>query len=175
MIPLLAVSFHVVWALLFYQLFRVVNRTINSLALLVILVGCAIQAVAAVIYLAPLLILQGNFTGALTMPVQQELAMVFINLSHAAFDTYIIFFGAWCILAGYLIARCTFMPRIIGALLIADGTGWMLYLWPPLATSVFPAIAVVSGISEFSLLLWMLIFGVDTRRWYEQAQRVANF
>jgi hypothetical protein len=45
----------------------------------------------------------------------------------------------------------------------------MLYLWPPLATFTFPVIAVVSGIAEFSLLLWLLSLGVNTRRSYEQA------
>lgn len=168
-IPLLAVGFHIAWAFLFYQLFRVVDRTINALALLVMLVGCAIQAVAAVIYLAPLLILQGNFGGTLTVPQQQGLAMAFMKLSGAAFNTYLVFFGAWCVLAGYLILRCRFMPRIIGALLIPDGIGWMLYLWPPVATMLFPVIAVVSGAAEFSLLLWMLIFGVNNERWYQQA------
>src|SRR5262245_46269337 len=38
---LLGVVFHVAWALLFYELFRPVNRTIASLALCVILVCCA--------------------------------------------------------------------------------------------------------------------------------------
>ena len=132
LIPLLAVASHIAWGFLFYQLFRVVNRTINSLALLVNLVGCAIQASAAIIYLAPLLILQGNFSGTLSTPERQGLAMVFINLSHGAFNTYLIFFGLWCVLAGYLILGANFMPRIIGAFLILDGIGWMTYLWPPL-------------------------------------------
>lgn len=168
-IPLLAVGFHIAWAFLLYQLFRVVDRTVNALALLVILVGCAIQAVGAVIYLVPLLILQDNFGGTLTFPQQQGLAMAFVKLSEAAFNAYLVFFGAWCVLTGYLILRCWFMPRIIGALLIPDGIGWMLYLWPPVATMVFPVIAVVSGVAEFSLLLWMLIFGVNNERWYQQA------
>ncbi|HKW71941.1 MAG TPA: hypothetical protein VJQ08_03855 [Candidatus Dormibacteraeota bacterium] len=46
----------------------------------------------------------------------------------------------------------------------------MTYLVPPFATSIFPAIAVVAGVAEFSLLLWMLIFGVNSERWYEQAR-----
>ena len=162
-IPLVAVGFHITWALLIYQLFRVVNRTINQLALLVILVGCAIQAAAAVVYLSPLLYLQAGFTQLDTVPL-------LINVSHLTFDIYLIFFGLWCVLLGYLIVRSMFMPRVIGVLLIVDGIGWMTYLVPPLATAIFPAIAVVAGVAEFSLLLWMLIFGVDNERWYEQAR-----
>jgi uncharacterized protein DUF4386 len=162
-IPLLAVGFHITWALLIYQLFRVVNRTINQLALLVILVGCALQTAAAVVYLSPLLYLQAGFT-------QLDTVLLLINLSHLTFDVYIIFFGLWCVLLGYLIVRSTFMPRVIGVLLVADGLGWMTYLVPPFATSIFPAIAVLGGIAEFSLLFWMLIFGVNSERWYEQAR-----
>ena len=162
-IPLVAVGFHMTWALLLYQLFRVVNPTINQLALLVIVVGCALQAAAAVVYLTPLLYLQAGFT-------QLDTVLLLINVSHLTFDAYLIFFGLWCVLLGYLIVRSTFMPRVIGVLLMADGLGWMTYLVPPFATSIFPAIAVVAGIAEFSLLLWMLIFGVNSERWYEQAR-----
>lgn len=162
-LPLVAVGFHITWALLIYHLFRVVNRTINQLALLVILVGCALQAAAAVVYLSPVLYLQAGFT-------QFDGVLLLINLSRLTFDVYLIFFGLWCVLLGYLIVRSTFMPRLIGVLLLADGLGWMTYLVPPFASAIFPAIAVVAGVAEFSLLLWMLIFGVNSERWYEQAR-----
>lgn len=162
-IPLAAVGLHMAWALMIYQLFRVVNQTINQLALLVILVGCAVQATAAVVYLSPLLYLQAGFT-------QVDTVMLLISLSHLTFDVYLVFFGAWCVLLGYLIIGSTFMPRVIGVLLVADGIGWMTYLVPPFATSIFAVIAVVAGVAEFSLLLWMLIFGVNNERWYEQAR-----
>jgi hypothetical protein len=123
-IPLLAVSFHIVWVLLFYQLFKPVNRTINLLAACVILVGCAIQALAALVYLAPLLILQsGHSLGAFNAAQREDLALVFVNLSHQTFNVYLIFFGFWCVLAGYLIFKSTFMPRILGVLLVLDGLG----------------------------------------------------
>jgi hypothetical protein len=170
-IPLLAVGFHVVWALLIYQLFVVVNRTISLLALLAILVGCAIQALAAVVYLGPLFILDGGSSmSAFTAAQQHDLVMLLINVSHLTFDVYLIFFGLWSVLVGYLIFRSTFMPRVIGVLLVLDGIGWMAYLAPPFATQIFPVIAVVSGVAEFSLLLWMLIFGVNPERWEEQAR-----
>jgi len=139
----------------------VVNRTINQLALFAILIGCAIQAVAAVVYLSPLIVLQSDAH-------QGDLAMLLINMSRLTFDVYLIFFGFWCVLLGYLIVRSTFMPRVIGALLILDGIGWMTFLAPPFATSIYTLIAVVAGVAEFSLLLWMLIFGVSNERWREQ-------
>jgi uncharacterized protein DUF4386 len=169
-IPLVAVGFHIVWALLVYQLMRPVHRTINQLALLAIMVGCALQAMAAVFFLGPLVVLQNTTSASgLAASQQQALAMMAINLSRQTFNAYLIFFGLWCVLIGYLIFRSTFLPRILGVLLMLDGIGWMLFLWQPLATAVYPAIATMGGLAEFPLLLWFLIRGVDSRRWTEQA------
>jgi hypothetical protein len=169
-VPLLAVGFHIAWALLFYQLFKPVNRTVNLLATFVSLAGCAIQAMAADLYLTPLLILKGGSSlGAFTAAQQQSLALASVDASRLAFDVYLIFFGFWCVLTGYLIFRSTFLPRILGVLLALDGLGWMTYLWPPVANSIYPVIAAVSGLAEFSLILWLLVFGVNTQRWKEQS------
>lgn len=171
LVPLLAVGFHIVWALLFYQLFKPVNTSINLLATLVILVGCAVQTIAAIVYLIPLIILQGGHSLAgFSTTQQQDLALLSVDLSRATFNVYLIFFGFWCALTGYLVFKSTFLPRILGVLLALDGLGWMIFLWPPLASSIYPAIAVVSGLAEASLILWLLIFGLNNERWYEQAR-----
>ena len=57
--------------------------------------------------------------------------------------------------------------RGLGVLLIGDGIGWMLFLWAPLATAVYPAIAVMGGLAKIPLLVWFLIFGVNEPRWHE--------
>ena len=46
-LSLIAVAFHLGWAFLFYDLFKPVNRSISILALCVILVGCAMQALTS--------------------------------------------------------------------------------------------------------------------------------
>ena len=50
----------------------------------------------------------------------------------------LIFFGAYCLLIGYLISRSIFMPRILGALMALGGLGWMTFISPPLAHYVSP-------------------------------------
>jgi hypothetical protein len=121
-------------------------------------------------YLAPLLVLQGGSSLSAFTPQQlQALALVFLKLNTQAFDIYLVFFGFWCVLIGYLIFRSTFLPRILGVLLVIDGLGWMLYLSPPLATYLFPVIAVASGLAELPLVLWLLVVGVNVQRWKEQA------
>ena len=166
---LLGVAFHLAWALLLYDLLKPVNRSISLLALCIILVGCAMQALSSLLYLAPLLVLQGGSTLSAFTPHQlQDLSLVFLNLNARAYDIYLVFFGLWCILIGALIFRSTFLPRILGVLLVIDGVGWMLYLLPPLAQQLFPLIAVAAGLAEFSLLLWLLVVGCNAERWKEQ-------
>lgn len=170
---LFGVVFHLGWAFLFYQLFKPVNKSVSFCAVFVILVGCAIQAVAALLYLAPLLILTaGSPLSALTQQQLQALAYMFLKLNGLAFDTYLVFFGLWCVLSGYLIFRSTFLPRILGVLLAIDGLGWMTYMSPPLGNYLFPIIAVASGLAEIPLQLWLLIFGVNNERWKAQAERM---
>ena len=161
-IPAVAIGFHIVWALLLYQLLRPVNPTLALLGFVVILVGCAVQALAALLYLGPLAIL----TGGGDVAASAQVVMSLITLSSQAFNFYLVFFGLWGVLTGYLMFRSTFLPRLIGLLLIADGIGWMLFLWAPLATALYPAIAVMGGLAEIPLLVWFLLFGVDEQRWH---------
>ena len=164
------VAFHIIWTLLFYYLFRPVSRKIALLAAFVMLVGCAIQAVTALLYLAPWVILEnGSSMGGFTSQQIQSLAFMFWKLNGRSDQFYVVFFGLWCFLTGYLIFRSTFMPKVIGILLSIDGLGWMMFVYPPLGSSLFTFIAIAAGLAEIPLLLWLLIMGVNPQRWNEQA------
>jgi Domain of unknown function (DUF4386) len=170
---IIGVAFHIAWVLLMYELLRRVNRSISLLAAFVILVGCAIQALTSLLYLAPLLILQGGSSLSAFTPEQlQALALMFLKLNQYAFNIDLVFFGLWCVLTGYLIFRSTFLPRILGVLLAISGLGYVTYLYPPLAYHLFfPYIAVASALGEIPLELWLIVMGVSAQRWKEQASR----
>ena len=150
---LIGVAFHIAWALLIYELLKPVNRSLSLLAAFVILVGCAIQALTSLLYLAPLLILQGGSSlSAFTAEQLQALALVFLRLNAYAFKIDLVFFGFWCVLTGFLIFRSTFLPRVLGVLVMISGLGWVTYLYPPLAyrLSLFIAAASASGKYQWS-------------------------
>ncbi len=166
----LGVLFHVAWAFLFFELFKPVNRSLSFFALVLSSVGCALQAVTGLLYLGPLVVLQGGSAfSAFTQPQLQALAYLLLRLNARAFDLYLVVFGVWCVVIGYLIFRSRFLPRVLGVLLAVDGVGWALYIVPPLAQHLFPVIAAISALSEFPLQLWLLIVGLNERRWKEQA------
>lgn len=168
-LSLFGVCFHVAWVALFYDLLRPAGRRLALVAAFAGIVTCAMQAVAALLYLAPLLVLQGG--NALTgFPANQlpALAMTLLKLNGLAFQVDLVFFGLWCVLSGILIFRSTFLPRLLGALLAIDGVGWMVYVSPPLGVRLFPFIAVASAIAEIPLQLWLIVKGVNEARWREQ-------
>lgn len=167
---LIGVLFHIAWTLLFYELFKPVNRSVSLVAAFVMLVGCAFQALTSLLYLAPLRVLTaGSALSAFTAEQLQALAFVFLKLNALTFDIYLVFFGCWCVLTGYLIFRSTFLPRILGVLLVIDGLGWMTFLSPSLGRSLLPVIFIATALAELPLILWLLVKGVNVRKWKEKA------
>lgn len=81
----------------------------------------------------------------------------------------LVFFGLQCLLVGYLIFRSTFLPRILRALMGFAGLGWLTFLWPPLANYLSPYNLAPGMLGEGSLIVWLLVQGVDVQRWKEQA------
>ncbi|MBC5823557.1 MAG: DUF4386 family protein [Candidatus Eremiobacteraeota bacterium] len=62
-------------------------------------------------------------------PVSRSLSLLaaFFSLEGIAHaDDSVFFFGFYCILLGYLIFRCTFLPRIIGVLMALAGLGLLM-------------------------------------------------
>lgn len=166
----LAAVFHIAWALLMFELLKPVRRRLAQFALLVMLMGSVMLAVTALLYIAPLLVLQGGGSlSAFTTGQLQSLAAIFLKLNAYAFDIQTIYFGLWCVLTGFLIFKSTFLPRVLGILLMISGLGWLLYLSPTFAVSIFPIIAALSALGEIPLELWLIVKSVNEQRWYEQA------
>src|SRR6266581_2604813 len=121
---LLGIGFHIAWSYLFYQLFKPVSRSISLLA-----VSIALQGFSNILQAAPLIILQeGQALTALSPEQMNALAFILLRLSGRAFNTYLAFFGVWCVLIGYLIAKSRFMPRIIGLLEALSGLCWVTFV-----------------------------------------------
>jgi hypothetical protein len=81
----------------------------------------------------------------------------------------IVFAGFYCILIGCLIFKSTFLPRILGVLMVFAGLGWLTYLSNPLVNYLSPYNLTTGLIGELSVFLWLLVKGVSVQRWEEQA------
>jgi len=167
---LIATACYIAVTALFYDLFKPVNRSLSLLAAFFSLVGCAILAFGSLFQLAPLVILGGNqYLSAFKVEQLRALALMFFELNTQAGNICVVFFGVYCLLIGYLIFRSAFLPRILGAPMAIAGLGWLTFLSPPLADYLSPYILVLGFLAELSLMLWLLVMGVNVQRWKEQA------
>ena len=166
---------YLVATVLVYALLKPVNRNISLLAAFFSLAGCAITGVGFVFSLAPLTVLGGTQdVSVFSVHQSQAMALTFLRLGAQAFYIGHVFFGLHCLLVGYLILRSTFLPTVVGALMVFAGLGWLTLsfanlLSPPFGRSLFPYALLPGMLGEGSLTLWLLAKGVNIQRWREQS------
>jgi hypothetical protein len=168
---IIAFASYIALTALLYELFKPVNRSLSLVAAFFSLVACVVQAISSLFHLAPLVLLGGApYLSVFTVEQLQALALVFLRLRAAAYHSIgLVFFGLYCLLVGILILRSTFLPRILGALMVLCGLSYVLFLSPPLAGSLQPYILIFPAVGQISLTLWLLAIGVNEQRWKGQA------
>ena len=169
-VSLISTVSYVAVTALFYQLFKHVSRSVALVATFFSLVGCAVGAFASLFQLAPFVVMGGSqYSGVFDAKQLQALAQMFLDLGAQSGNIALVFFGLFDILIGYLIWRSTFMPRILGAPMALAGLLWLIFLAPPLANHYLTYIEVPGFLAEVALMLWLLVMGVNSQRWNEQA------
>jgi uncharacterized protein DUF4386 len=168
---IIAFASYIALTALLYELFKPVNRSLSLVAAFFSLVACVVQAISSLFHLAPLVLLGGTpYLRVFTVEQVQALALVFLRLRAAAYHNIgLVFFGVYLLLVGILILRSTFLPRILGVLMALAGLSYVPFLSPPLVQSLQPYILVFPGVGQISLALWLVVMGVSTQRWKEQA------
>jgi hypothetical protein len=162
-------------AVIFYDLFKVVNRRLALLDAFFILVATAIEAAGLLHQFAPLYLLSGGPSASAPAAQLQGLAYAPGSaLSGIDYSIHTVFFGLDILCAAYLVLRSTFLPRAIGVLLAVDGLAYLLYsfadfLAPGFAAHLVPWIQLPALLGEGSLCLWLLVVGVNVERWKERA------
>jgi hypothetical protein len=169
---LVAIACQLVVMVLLYDLLWPVNRGLAILAATFMLMECAVLTFGSLLQLAPLIILtNGGYLGVFTVAQLQALALLSLTLNAQVFNISLVFFGFWCALIGYLIFRSTFLPRMIGVLMIITGAGYLTLLAPSIANALYPFYLAPAAFGETSLILWLIVFGVNAQRWGEQAAK----
>src|SRR5437773_2564627 len=130
---LIEMACQVAMTALFYDLLKPAGRKVSLLAAFLSLTGCAIKTFSRVFFFAPLFVLGGShYLSVFSTEQLQALALLFLKVSDQGAAIALVFFGFYALLAGYLIVRSTFLPRILGVLSIFGGLGWMSFLYQPL-------------------------------------------
>jgi Domain of unknown function (DUF4386) len=157
---------------LFYQLLKPAGRSISLVAAYLGLTGCVIKTFSRLFFIAPLFLLDGaHYLSVFSAEQLKALALLFLKVNDHGAGIALVFFGFYALLTGYLIIRSTFLPRILGVLSVFAGLGWLTFLYSPLGYRLFPFIAAFGFLGALSLIVWLLVFGVNEQRWKEQVGR----
>jgi hypothetical protein len=165
----LVVASYLAVTALFYRMLKPVSRTVSLTAALFSLTGCIIMGCALTFQLAPLTLLGGaHYLGVFTVAQLQALAYMFLKLYSQADGVALVFFAFYGVLTGYLAFKSTFLPPLIGALMMLAGLSWLTFLSPLFAMKYFSYILMTAG-GEALFALWLLVKGVDPERWTQRA------
>ncbi|MDP3635611.1 DUF4386 domain-containing protein [Phenylobacterium sp.] len=164
-IPLIAVP----QMLIEYLLLRPVNRNLALLFLLLNAISLAVECVSKLFLLMVVPIL-GSSDGAFDPQQIQALASVALIGHNLAFHITLIFFGAACLVSGYLIFRSGYLPRLLGLLVQAAGASYLIATFsrlfaPAFADQLTSAILLPALIGESAFCLWLLLKGVNLTAW----------
>ena len=145
--------------------------------------GTAANLIATAFYMVLTLLFYGMFK-----PVNSSLSLLaaIFSLAGCAVMTLgyfpraslpfspLLFFGLYCLLIGYLVYRSSFLPTILGVLMVFAGLGWLAILVPAIANNLSLYIEVLGIVAEGSLMLWLVVMGVNIGRWNELANAAAR-
>jgi hypothetical protein len=133
-------------AVIFYDLFKVVNRRLALLEVFFTLVATSVEVAGLLNQFTPLVLLDNrHYAHALSTSQLQALAYLPGDLSTIDYTIYGIFFGFDIICLAYLVLKSTFMPRAIGFLLAIDGVAYLVYGFADLLSPEFAAHLVLDG------------------------------
>lgn len=157
-------------ALIFYCLFRPVDRDFGALALAFNLVAITVEGVNFLNQFAPLRLLDTEGLGAFGPGQVNVLAYTYLRIFGSGFGISLVFFGVFCLLIGYLIFKSGFLPRILGVLIGLAGLCYLtnsfsLFVAPEFANLLFPYILFPCLVAELALAVWLVVMGVNVRDW----------
>lgn len=179
-LDLISGASYLVTTVFIYFVLKPVGRSLSLLAAFFGLAGVAIGGVAWVSRLGLLVLLHGDqYLSAFNTSQLQAMALIALKLQLQVFTIGMVFFGVQCISIGFLVARSTFLPRILGILLSIGGTSYVIasfasFLIPSFGAHLISFVLPVALIGEGSLTVWLLVKGVNIQRWKDRAGAVAG-
>jgi len=158
-------------ALIFYVLLKPVHRYVSLLAAFFGLMGTATFAAAELFYFAPTLVLKsGGYLRSFSPDQLNTLALLSLNLFALGAVIFTVFYGVGWVLRGYLIFESGYLPKFLGILMTIAGLAFIvsnfMVVLAPGYRSDWLLVLMFPGL--LSLTVWLLVKGVDLRKWEEK-------
>jgi uncharacterized protein DUF4386 len=155
---------------LLYVLLKPAGRSLAMVSLCLGLTANVIKTGGRVLFASPLYVLGSTRFPALGSDTLNDLSLLLLLVNDHAAGIAMAFFGFNALVAGWLMLRARYLPRILGMWSIVGGLGWVTHVWPPLGYRVNDIAMLVGVLGVFVQMFWFLIKGVDEQRWHEQAR-----
>ena len=134
--------------------FEPVNRSVAIMA-----------AVFRVAYATGFMVAISQLVNALALLDDPDQALRAVGEFHTIWDASYALFGVHLALIGYLVCRSGFAPRIIGALLVLAGLGYLIdEIGSVLVSGYSLEISRFSFVGEAVLIFWLLVKGIRLRQ-----------
>lgn len=158
-------------ALALYRGFKDVNRAAAMLMVAFVAMAVPLALAALSHRLQALSLLTDADSAQLLSPEQRQ------QLAHAALKAYRggmqlvrVFWGLWLLPLGWLVLRSRRLPRVLGALLVLGGLGYVLDVFAELLVPGYAAwwisgyMTLPAALGEIGTCLWLLLFGLRAGR-----------
>ena len=163
-------------AWLFYLLLRPVDKNLALLSAFFGLVGTATFASSEIFFFAPSFILGGSsYLDAFTADQLNALALLSFKLYGYGAGLLMVFYGMGWVIRGYLMYHSGYFPRVLGAIMASAGAGFIvknltLVFLPAYSSDIFVVPMFIGGLA---LMVWLLVKGVDMKKWNERVGAAA--
>ena len=155
-------------ALALYDVLKGVNRRHALVMVTLILVSIPIALLNELNGIAALILVRGaDFLSLFDKPQRDALAMLFLNLRGHGFDVAGIFWGLWLFPLGRLVYQSSFLPCILGVVLMVNCFAYPLNSFTSLVLPQYEAIVSrwMSPLQfgEVVFMLWLVIMGAKPK------------
>lgn len=162
-------------SLVMYVLLKAVRKDLALLAAFFGLVSTAVFAVSELFYFGALFILGGADYLKTFSPAQlNTLGLLSLKFYAYGGTIFMAFYGIATLLRAYLIYRSDYLPKFLGVLLALAGVGFVLKNLTLVLTPAYASdlLLLAMPLAALSLMLWLLVKGVDVPKWEARAATV---
>jgi len=164
-------------AVYIYNVLKSINKSHAKWIVIFTLIVAPITMLNELNNVAVLVLLKyPQYSPAFTSDELNNMVSLFLDLHHYGLQIAGIVFGLWLLPMGYLVFKSTYIPKLIGILLIITSFGYLIdfatfFLYPN-----FPIIvSEYTWLGEVFMVLWLLIKGVSNKnfeKWHEDQKLV---
>lgn len=161
---LLHCTLSVIAVMALYRLFREVSRPLTMLMVALFLVAVPIELASVGNYAAVLMLTsKASWLGAFTKEQLDALTYMFFRLHGSGLQIAQVFWGLWLFPYGLVAMRSGFIPRWVGAALLAAGVGFVAasaaaLFFPAYLATVRPVVVPLMA-GELPMIVWLIGWG----------------